>query len=105
VADRRSFVDSNAVTYRAYEYYLVACAKRVDAALPFCRFDHLVGQGENVVYGPSGTRLRLFARSSSNSSFRSTSVVDELARGSWFGDLLHSLFTRCRRSDFRFDAR
>lgn len=58
---------SRAVRYRAYEFYLVACAKRVDTALSFCGFDGLVGQGENLVYDPSGARLRLFPRSSSNS--------------------------------------
>jgi hypothetical protein len=92
VADRRSLVDSNAVICRGYEYYLVACAERGDTGLPFCRFDRLAGQGENVVHGPSGTRLRLFARGSSNSSFRSTAVVDEWARGSWLGGLLRSVF-------------
>ena len=44
------------------------------------------------MYDTSGTRLRLLSRSSSNPTIRSTSVVDELARSSWFGGLLHCLF-------------
>jgi len=88
-------VDANAVIYRAYECHLVACAKRVDTDLSFCWFDGLVRQGENFMHDPSSPRLRLFARSSSNSQFRSTSVVDELARGSWSSGILRGLFGPC----------
>jgi hypothetical protein len=88
--------DSDGVRCRAYEHCLVACAKRGDTALSFCRFDGLVGQGEKLVHDPSGTRLRLFSRGRSHSSsFRSTVVVDELARGSWSSGLLWGVFGTC----------
>jgi hypothetical protein len=82
----------DAVIYRAYERHLVACAKRVDTTLSFCRFDGLVGEGENSMHDPSSPRLRLFPRNRSNSSFRSTSGVDELARGDWTCGLLRRVF-------------
>jgi hypothetical protein len=91
VGSRHSLLGPNAVTCRAYAYHMVARAKRVDTALSFCWFHRFVDQVENVVYGPSGTRLGLFARHSPNSQL-STSVVDELARSGWSGSLFHSLF-------------
>lgn len=70
---------------------MVAGAKRVDTGLSFRRVGGPVGQSKNLVYGSSVRRLRLYHRSRSRAQFTGASGVDELARGSWPGDLLGRL--------------
>ena len=81
----------DALRYCAYVRALAAGAQHIDTGGAFCRFDGVIGEGENDVHDASGARLRLFSRRRVVSRLRGVSGVDELAGGGWFGGFLRGV--------------